>query len=184
VPNFAHISAALSDLIKKGTMFVWTAVAERAFSDLKSRLATQPILRPPDFDQPFPLALDASYVAIGAAVFIRKVDGIEHPICYYSKKLDCHQNRYSTVEKEALGLILAVRTFSVYFGSAPVRVYTDHSPWQFLRRMATHNQKLLHWSLELDQYNLDVRHRPGKENVLPRISSAGLHFRLCRLYFV
>jgi len=35
-------------------------------------------------------------------------------------------------------------------------VYSDHSPLQFLRRMSTHNQKLLRWSLELDQYNLDV----------------------------
>ena len=56
------------------------------------------------------LAVDASDVAIGAILF-QEVDGIEHPICYYSKKLDCHQKRYSTVEKEALGLILAVRVF-------------------------------------------------------------------------
>ena len=51
------------------------------------------------------------------------------------------------MEKEALGLILAVRTFSVYFGTAPIRVYTDHSLLQFLRRMSTHNQKL--FALEL-----------------------------------
>jgi len=57
VPHFAHISAALSDLLKKGTKFVWTAERERAFLDLKSRLATQPILRPPDFGQPFFLAV-------------------------------------------------------------------------------------------------------------------------------
>jgi len=76
-------------------------------------------------------------------VLFQEVDGIEHPICYDSKKLDGHQKRYTTVEKEALDLILAVRTFGVYFGSAPIRVYTDHSPLQFLRRMSTHNQKLL-----------------------------------------
>jgi len=89
VPHFAHISAALSDLLNKGTKFVWTAETERAFLDLKSRLATQPILRPPDFGQPFFLAVDASYVAIGAVLF-QEMDGIEHSICYYSKKLDCH----------------------------------------------------------------------------------------------
>jgi len=126
VPYFAHISSALSDLLKKGIKFVWTAETERAFLDLKCRLATQPISRPPDVGQPFSLAVDASDVAIGA-VLIQKVDGKEHPICYYSKKLDCHQRRYSTVGKETLGLILAVLTFSVYFGSATVRVYTDHS---------------------------------------------------------
>ena len=67
-------------------------------------------------------------------VLLQEVDGIEHPVCNFSKKLDCHQKCYSTVEKKALGLILAVRTFSVYFGSAPVQVFTDHSHLQFLHK--------------------------------------------------
>jgi len=37
VPHFAHISAALSDMLKKGTKFIRTAEA------MKSRLVTQPI---------------------------------------------------------------------------------------------------------------------------------------------
>jgi len=161
-------------LVKKGTKFVWTVEAERAFLDLKLRLVTQPILRHQDFSKPFSLAVDASDVAIGAVLF-QVVDGIEHPLCCFSKKLDCHQKRYSIVEKEALGLILSVRAFSVYFGSAPVRVFTDNSPLQFLQRMSTHNQKFLRWSLELDQYNLDVRHRPGKDNIFPDLSSRPAH---------
>jgi len=79
-----------------------TTEAERALLDLKSRLATQPILRPSHFSKPFTLTVDALGVAIGA-VLLQEVDGIEHLICYYSKKLDCHQNRYYAVEKEALG---------------------------------------------------------------------------------
>ena len=38
VPHFAQISACLSDLLKKGTKFVWTHQAECAFLDLKSRM--------------------------------------------------------------------------------------------------------------------------------------------------
>jgi len=48
--------------------------------------------------QSFLLADDASSVAI-VAVLLQEVDGIEHPICYYSKKVDGHQKNYSTVEK-------------------------------------------------------------------------------------
>jgi len=85
--HFAQISACLSDLLKKATKFVWTPKAESAFLGLKSLLATQPILRPPDFTKPFCLAVDASDVAIGA-VLSQELDGLEHPICYYSKKLE------------------------------------------------------------------------------------------------
>ena len=170
VPNYARISAVLSDLLKKGTRFVWTQEADQAFLDLKSRLATQPVLRPPDYTLPFCLTVDASDLAIGATLF-QVIEGLEHPICYYSKKLDTHQKRYSTIEKEALSLVLSVRVFSVYFGMGVVTVYTDHNPLTFLQRMANHNQKLLRWSLELQQYNLNIVHRAGKDNLLPDLLS-------------
>ena len=160
----------LTDLLHKGVKFVRTVKTESAFLDFKSRLASRPILRPPNFDSPFCVAVDASNVAIGANLF-QVVDNVEHPVCYYSKRLDIHQKRYSTVEKEALALVTAVRTFSPYFGSQPITVYTDHSPLQFVQRMSNYNQKLLRWALELQQYNLRIVHRPGKFNLIPDILS-------------
>jgi len=47
--NYVHISLVLSDLLKKESRFVWTLEADCVFIDLKSRLATQPVLRPPDY---------------------------------------------------------------------------------------------------------------------------------------
>jgi len=170
LPHFAHITACLTNMLKKGSKFVWDSEAEAAFLDLKSRLASRPILRPPDFSRPFIISVDASDVAIGACLF-QEIDGIEHPIAFYSKKLNVHQRNYSVVEKECLALIMATRTFSVYLDSGTVTVFSDHNPLQFLHKMANHNQKLLRWSLELQQYSLSIRHRPGKLNLLPDILS-------------
>ena len=167
IPHYAHISAVLSDLLKKGIKFRWTSEADAAFLDLKSQLATRPILRPPDYSLPFCMAVDAFELAISASLF-QVVENVEHPICFYTKKLDCHQKRYSTIGKEALALALAVWLFSsVYAGTQPVKVFTDHSPLQFIQRMANHNQKLLRWSLELQQYNLEIGHRAGRDNLMP-----------------
>jgi len=52
-----------------------------------------------------------------------------------------------------------------------VMVYIDHSPLQFLERMAPHNAKLPRWSFELQQYNLEILHRSGKNNLFPDILS-------------
>jgi len=46
---------------------------------------------------PFCIAVDASDVAIGACLF-QIVNGIEHPIAYYSKKLNDHQKNHSVIE--------------------------------------------------------------------------------------
>jgi len=114
--------------------------------------------------------VDASDVAVGACLF-QVVDDLEHPICYLSRKLNKHQHNYSTVEKEAFGLLFATRALSVYFGSSPVTVYTDHSPLQFLQGMSNYNQKLLRWNLELQEYNLTIKHRSGRDNILPDLLS-------------
>jgi hypothetical protein len=170
IPHMAHISVVLTEMLKKGKKFVWTLETENAFLEIKSRLASKPILKPPDFSKPFSLAVDSSNVACGAFLF-QEFDGVEHPICYFSKRLDEHQQNYSIVERECLGLLLAVRVFSVYFSTNPVTVYTDHSPLQFLHKMSNYNQKLLRWSLELQQYNIKICHRAGKENIIPDILS-------------
>ena len=170
IPHFASLSAVLSDLLRKNTKFEWSEKTEQAFVDIKSRLASRPILIPPDYSKPFIVAVDASDFAIGASL-IQEVDGLERPVCFISRKLTSPQRNYSVIEKEAFALLTAVRSFSVYFGSEPVKVFTDHSPLQFLNRMSPHNQKLLRWNLELQQYNLQIIHRPGRNNLLPDILS-------------
>ena len=168
--NYAELTLPLTALCKKNVVFCWTEAAQRAFVDLKSRLASRPILRAPDYEKPFILAVDASQNCVGACL-LQVDDNVEHPICYLSRKLRKHELNYSTVEKEALALLTAVRVCSVYFGSASVTVYTDHSPLQFLHAMKNSNQKLLRWSLELQEFSLDIRHRPGKDNHLPDLLS-------------
>ena len=115
---------------------------EQAFLDIKSRLASRPVLVPTDYGKSFILAVDASDTAVGAYL-MQESDGCEHPICFFSKKLNIRQRQYATIEKEALAFLTAVRHFIVYFGSQSVKVYTDHSPLIFLDRMANHNPKLL-----------------------------------------
>ncbi len=72
------------------------------------------------------------------------------------------------MEKEALALLLALQHFEVYLGGScnPVVVYTDHNPLVFLGRMCNSNQRLMRWSLILQEYNLDIQHRKGAENVV------------------
>ena len=99
------------------------------------------------------------------------VDDVEHPICYLSRKLRTAERNYSTIEKEALTLVTSVKAFSPYFGAAPVTVWTDHSPLRYIDSMTNSNAKLMRWSLELQRHTLDVKHRPGKQNLLPDLLS-------------
>src|SRR6218665_1185604 len=123
LPHFADLTLPLTALLKKNDPFRWSEAANAAFVDLKSRLASRPILRrPPNYDLPFSVAFDASETCLGAVLF-QIVDDVEHPICYLSRKLRAAERNYSTIEKEALALVTSVKAFIPYFGSAPVTVW-------------------------------------------------------------
>ena len=112
--------------------------------------------------------VDASDYGAGAVLLQESEQKIDHPISYFSQKFDPHQRNYSTCEKETLALILALRYFDFYLSAArfPIEVLTDHNPLVFLSKMRDRNQRLLRWSLMLQEYNLKVSHIRGVENVI------------------
>ena len=75
---------------------------------------------------------------------------------------------YSTYEKETLALILALQHFEFYLSSAmyPIEIYPDQNPLVFLGMMRNKNQRLLWWSLQLQEYNLTIAHIRGRDNVI------------------
>ena len=75
----------------------------------------------------------------------------------FSKKFDGSQRRYSTIEKETLALLLALKHFDVYLNTTaePVLIYTDHNPIMFINKVKEESdQCLLRWSLILQQCNI------------------------------
>lgn len=166
--NFSVITAPLTNLLKKQQPYVWTMACQSAFQNVKALLLSAPILVAPDFTRQFKLFVDASDIGAGAVLKQEDKRGIDHCVSYFSKKFDEHQMRYSTIEKETLGLMLALNHFDVYLNPTvmPILVYTDHNPVVFINKMKEKNQRLLRWSLTLQQYNVDIRHIRGKDNVM------------------
>ena len=99
-------------------------------------------------------------------------NGVDHPVSYFSKKFNKHKKNYSTIEKECLSLILAPQHFEVYLtSSSPTIIFSDQNPLIFIRKMKNRNQRLLRWSLLLQEYNLDIRHINGSINFWKPLST-------------
>ena len=166
--NFSDVAAPLTNLLRKDAKFEWSPVCQDAFRKIKAILSSSPVLAAPDFTKQFNIAVDASDVGAGAVLMQPDDAGVDRPVCYFSKKFNSSHKNYSTVEKETLALILALHHFAVYVSSPrkPVTVWTDHNPLTFVARMKNKNQRLMRWSLILQEHSLEIKHIRGKDNVV------------------
>jgi hypothetical protein len=167
IPNFSNIAAPLSDRTGKKypNKLKWSSECEKAFQSLKLALCSNPVLKLPNFHLPFLLQVDASQRGLGAILCQTDSDGVEHPVVYASRKLLDREISLSTTEKECLGLVWAVQLFRPYLYGISFVVETDHNALVWLSKVKDTNQKLLRWSLTLQQYNFVVRHKRGRDHV-------------------
>ena len=167
VPGFAKIAAPLHALTKKDVPFEWTSECETAFCKLKELLVTAPVLSYPRFghDREFILETDASGIGLGAVLSQKQDDGHVHPIAYASRSLNAHEKNYGISELETLGLVWAVRYFRPYLLGHHTIVYTDHSACLSLLNTPRPSGKLARWALTIQEMNLTLKHRSGRQNV-------------------
>jgi len=166
IPNFSAKACPLTDLTKKGQSSVvkWTEACEKAFNELKAHLSSESVLANPDFGRPFTLQVDASDRGLGAVLSQTDDQGNERPVTYLSRKLLPRETSYPTVEKECLAIVWATQALHPYLYGRHFTIQTDHHPLTWLNRVRGENQKLLRWSLALQQYHYDLVHRKGVEN--------------------
>ena len=166
IPDYATIALPLTDLTRRTSPNVveWNEECTKAFETLKRCLCCDPVLKSPDFTQPFVLQTDASDRGAGAVLSQHGADGEEHPVAYYSRKFLPREERYSTVEKECLAIKLAIAAFRVYLLGRRFTIQTDHRSLEWLDKLKESNPRLCRWSLSLQPYLYTVEHRPGKAN--------------------
>lgn len=152
VRNFGIISKPLTDLLRKGSIFTWSASAEEAFQHLKQALASAPVLAMPDFSKPFVVETDASDVGVGAVL-----SQSSHPLAFISRALGPKSKGLSTYEKEFVAIILAVDHWRPYLQTSEFIIKTDH-------RSLTH----------LDDQRL---HTPWQQKAFTKL--LGLNYRIC-----
>ena len=124
---FAEIASPLHALTHKGAKFRWLEWEKEAFSRLKQKLSTEPVLKS------FVVQCDACGSSIGAVLM---QDG--HVVAYESRILLKTEKSLLIYEKELLAVIHALSTWKHYLLGADFVVQIDH---QTLRRYFLHSHQ-------------------------------------------
>lgn len=122
-----------------------------------------PILAYPQFDIPFAVHTDASAHAIGG-VLSQVQDGKERVIAYWSRQLRTAERNYSTIEREALAVVDAIKEFYPYLYGFSFTLYTGHNPLVSLKTVKDFGGRVSRWLLLLQQFDFTVVYKPGTSN--------------------
>ena len=136
--SFSIIAEPLTNLLSKKSKFVWSDKCQQAFNKLKTILGNTPVLLAPDINK---LTVDAGDIGIGAVLLQEDDNCIDHPVCYFSKKLNKHQ--FSHWER-LFGITFSSDTFwglYQYFTVHPIIVFSDHNPLTFIDKVWCKNQR-------------------------------------------
>lgn len=163
IKDFAKITHPLTSCLKKGRKVTIDEKYKEAFQKCKELLTTAPLLQYPDQSKPYILTTDASQIAIGAVLSQGPI-GQDKPVAYASRALSDSETRYSTIERELLAIIWAVKHFRPYIYGNKFTIYTDHRPLVWLYSLKEPDTKLTRWRLKLQQYDFEIVYKNGKQN--------------------
>jgi len=121
-------------------------------------------LRGPIWKLPFHISRDASDTALG--VVLGQKDLIPYAIYYISKNFTPIELNYTVIEKEFLVVVHAINKFRHYIAGYETFVHTVHSAIRYLMNKPITNGRVTKWLLLLQEFNIIVLDRPGKQNTV------------------
>ena len=128
IPDMATMLNPLTSLLQKDRQFQWTPECAAAFHQVKTVLALSKVLAHYDANLTIRVACDASPYGLGAVLSHIYPNGEERPIAFASRKLTSAEQGYSQIDKEALGIVWAIKKFNHYLCARQFELLTDHQP--------------------------------------------------------
>jgi hypothetical protein len=168
IPRFADLSAPLTRLTKKDVLFHWDDACQEAFVELKELFINAPILAHFEEGRQTILEADASGWATGAVLSQVQDDGVLRPCAYLSQKLTPAESNYEIHDKELLAIIRALREWRPELKMVPrFTILTDHKNLRYFNKARHLSERQARWADLLNEFDYDLRYRPGKLAVRP-----------------
>ncbi|KAM4064779.1 Pol [Hirsutella rhossiliensis] len=143
IPRFSNIAAPLTALTKKDAVFAWSKECDKAFEELKALLTSAPVLAQWDPDRETIVETDSSENA----------------------PAECN---YPIHDKELLAIIRCLEHWDAELRSVKsFTVLTDHLNLRYFTKKQQLSERQARWAETLSRYSFTIKHRPGKEAVVP-----------------
>src|SRR5712671_3252291 len=141
-------------------------------------MCSAPVLIQPDFNKKFFLQTDASLYSVGSVLsqkggpsnltpsLAKRTIPLLHPVAYYSNTFTPTERNYDIYERVLLAMMKSLVHWQQYLGwtKEPFTILTDHANLQYWKSPRNLNQCTARWHADLQEYDYEIQHTPGKTN--------------------
>lgn len=171
IPEYGAITIPLNDLLRKGRKWSWSDIEQKAFDSVKQRFLQTIELHHPDFSKPYYLQTDCSGVGLAGVLYQLDDVGEVKVLCFHSRALRGAELNWTVTEQEFFAVISCLKKFETYLRGNKVYIRTDHKALTFVKSWKLYNGRVTRWVSYLEQFDYEVEHIKGSENIVPDVLS-------------
>lgn len=162
IPNFAIISAPLTQMLRKDGNPNWAEEQDKAFTNLKTALVHHPVLALFSRDAEHEVHCDGSKVGIAGVLLQLDKDGNPLPVSYFSRALTAAERKYTSFEWETMAVVETLKRFKYYLLGRHFTIYTDCNALRLTHRARRVDDRIARWWLTIMEYDFEIKYRPGE----------------------
>ncbi|GKT34345.1 hypothetical protein ADUPG1_007713 [Aduncisulcus paluster] len=148
--------------------FSWGEDQQKAWNSILEKLEKRLTLHHVKPGGTFILRTDASTFGMGG-VLLQEVDGELHLINLFSKKFTPAEQKWSTIEQEAFGVMYGIVSNTYFLLGKPFLIETDHRNLTYIYQSEV--PKLLRWRLKISPFEFSIKHIAGRSNAFADLLS-------------
>lgn len=162
IKDFSIKTKPLRELLRKTIDFKFTDFCINAFENLKKELTSFPVLALYNPSAETQLHTDTSVNGLGGILLQKQSSGDWKPVAYFSQPTNQAERNYHSFELEMLAIVRSIERFHIYLYGLKFTVITDCNALVYAVTKANLNPRIARWTLALQNYTFDVRHRAGE----------------------
>jgi len=144
-----------------------TDAALAAFDALRQALLAPPILALPKAEGQMVVDVDACADHLGCTLLQEHPGGTRLPVGYWCRGLSPAEKKYSTTQRECLGVVWSVLKLRQFLDGHRFLIRTDHQALSWIYSTTDSSGRLMRRRLRLSEYTFDIQYKPGASHHAP-----------------
>lgn len=162
IKDYGEIARPLTSLLKKETKWQWSEIENQAFSLLKERLVSRPVLALYDPKLETELHTDASSLGVGGILMQWQKDSrVLKPVAYFSRQTTPEERHLHSYELETLAVVCSLKKFRVYLLGITFKIFTDCAALRTTLTKRDLIPRIARWWLQISEFDFSIEYRPG-----------------------